>query len=137
MNNELKRLDKRTRVAIQLKTDITYLSIQQRIAKKRYLVQDVDMDKIVKGAAVYYFLKSQDYDVKPGISYYRLINHIRHNYTNYSEFISILEETRGIPSVYRVSILEMDIYKKFRGKFDKLIIEKYSDKIKEELGENE
>lgn len=119
------KLDGRTRKARILKAKKERKEIFSRLKPCKVEIDEFTFDDAINGATIYYFLKSQgSYMEFLGVTERGLLNHIRHTYTNYDDYLDILRELKLIPFSYRLSLgigTEEKAYSWIKRKFNRKV----------------
>ncbi|MFX0170428.1 MAG: hypothetical protein ACFE9L_00755 [Candidatus Hodarchaeota archaeon] len=128
------KIDKRTRKYRLLKAKEQADQIFAQLNQIKVEIQEIDIDHAISGATQYYFLKYQYSDQQfEYLTRTALVNYIRHTYTNYDDYLSILDNLVLIPFTYR-EILGLytrreEVYHRIKETFNATIEAKYADAI--------
>lgn len=126
--------DKRTRKYRLRKAKTQAEQIFAQLKQIQVEVQEFDIDQAIHRAAQYYFLKYQYSDLQfEYLTRTALVNFIRHTYTNYDNYLSILDGLTLIPFTYR-EILGLyarreEVYHRIKEIFNAAIEVKYASAI--------
>lgn len=128
------KIDKRTRKYRLLKAKEQADQIFAQLKQIKVEVQELDIDHAISGATQYYFIKYQYSDQQfEYLTRTALVNYIRHTYTNYDDYLSILDDLVLIPFTYR-EILGLyarreEVYHRIKETFNAAIEAQYADAI--------
>ncbi len=128
------KIDKRTRKYRLRKAKTQAEQIFAQLEQIKVEIQEIDIDQAISGATQYYFIKYQYSDQQfEYLTRTALVNYIRHTYTNYEDYLSILDDLVLIPFTYRQMLglytRREEVHNKIKETFNAAIEAKYADAI--------